>query len=124
MSTASPPAATSANANPTTDELQGVPASRGQAVGPARILRGPEEAGLLRPGDILVCATATPAWTPALSIVAGVMTETGGLLSSLAIAAREQGVPLVVAVKNARTRMPDGQVVRIDGTSGIVCLQV
>ena len=124
MSTASPPAATSANANPAEGEFQGVPASRGQATGPARILRGPEDIGLLRPGDILVCAMATPAWTPALAVAAGVIAETGGSLSSLAIAAREQGVPAVVAVKNASTRMRDGQVVRIDGAGGIVCLQV
>lgn len=122
MSTASPPAATSANANPTTDELQGVPASRSQAVGPARILRGPEDAGLLRPGDILVCATASPGWTTALSIAAGIVSETGGTLSSLAIAAREHGVPAVFAVKDARAQIRDGQVARIDGADGIVCV--
>lgn len=101
-------------------ELRGAPASRGQVTGPARILHSPEEGDLLRPGEILVCAMATPAWSPLFSVAAGIITETGGALSSFAITAREYGIPTVVAVKNATTRIRDGQIVTVDGTLGAV----
>jgi pyruvate,water dikinase len=115
-------AATAAAAAP--DELRGAPASRGEVTGPARILHGPEEGTRLRPGDILVCVMTTPAWTPLFSIAAGIITETGGALSHPAITAREYGIPAVVAVKDATTRIREGQLVTIDGGSGIVRLQV
>ena len=116
------PGAAPAAAEIARDELRGAPASRGQVTGPARILRGPEEGALLRPGDILVCVMTTPAWTPLFSIAAGIITETGGALSHPAITAREYGIPAVVAVKDAITRIRDGQIVTIDGGSGVVSL--
>jgi len=105
------------------DQLRGAPASRGKVTGPARILRGPEEGARLRTGDILVCVMTTPAWTPLFSIAAGIITETGGALSHPAITAREYGIPAVVAVKDATTRIREGQTVTIDGGTGIVSLQ-
>jgi len=104
------------------DELRGAPASRGEVTGPARILHGPEEGVLLRPGDVLVCVMTTPAWTPLFSIAAGIITETGGALSHPAITAREYGIPAVVAVPDATTRIRDGQIVTIHGGKGIVSL--
>lgn len=105
------------------NELRGAPASRGQVTGPARILHGPEEGALLRNGDILVCVMTTPSWTPLFSIAAGIITETGGALSHPAITAREYGIPAVVAVKDATTRISNGQVVTVDGGKGVVSLQ-
>ena len=113
-------AATAAATAP--DELRGAPASRGEVTGPARILHGPEEGARLRPGDVLVCVMTTPTWTPLFSIAAGIITETGGALSHPAITAREYGIPAVVAVQGATSRIRDGQVVTIHGTTGIVSL--
>lgn len=115
-------AAATAAAATARDELRGAPASRGEVTGPARILHGPEEGALLRPGDVLVCVMTTPAWTPLFSIAAGIITETGGALSHPAITAREYGIPAVVAVQDATARIRDGQVVTIDGGKGIVSL--
>jgi pyruvate,water dikinase len=116
---------TTPTATPTsqlTRELRGAPASRGRVTGTARLLRSPDDVGLLRRGDILVCATARPAWIPLLSIAAGIITETGGSLSTLAISAREYGIPAVVAVDGATTRLQDGQLISIDGASGVISL--
>ncbi|MEX2247402.1 MAG: PEP-utilizing enzyme [Dehalococcoidia bacterium] len=104
-------------------ELRGAPASPGQATGPARILRGPDQAARLRPGDILVCATLTPAWTPLFSSAVGIITENAGALSSPATIAREHGIPAVVAAKGATTRIRDGQTVIVDGATGVILLQ-
>jgi pyruvate,water dikinase len=102
--------------------FRGSPASRGQATGPARILRSPEEGPRLRRGDILVCAMTTPAWTPLFAIAGGIITETGGALSHPAITAREYGIPAVVALADATTRLKDGEIVTVDGTTGTVSI--
>ena len=107
----------------TPDQLRGAPASRGQVTGPARILRTLEDAASLRAGEIVVCVMTTPAWTPLFAIGGGVITETGGALSHPAITAREYGIPCVVAVKDATTRIRNGQIVTIDGASGLITLQ-
>jgi pyruvate,water dikinase len=100
--------------------LSGIPGSRGTATGPARIVRGPADFSTVRPGDILVCPQTDPAWTPLLSIVAGVVTESGGLLSHAAIVARERGIPAVLAVPAATTQLTDGAPTTINGSQGTV----
>jgi pyruvate,water dikinase len=103
-------------------QLRGRPASRGVVTGPARIIERPEDASRVRNGDVLVCVMTTPAWTPMFAVAAGIVTETGGALSHPAITAREYGVPAVVAVHSATTRIRDGQMVTIDGGAGLVSL--
>ena len=86
------------------------------------MVRGPGDFGRVRPGDVLVCRTTDPAWTPLFGVIAAVVTETGGLLSHAAIVAREQGVPAVLAVPEAMTALPDGATVEVDGSTGRVIL--
>jgi pyruvate,water dikinase len=62
----------------------------------------------------------TPSWTPLFAIAGGIVTETGGALSHPAITAREYGIPAVVALREATTRFPDGQMIRVDGGAGTV----
>ncbi|MET8159287.1 PEP/pyruvate-binding domain-containing protein [Sphaerisporangium sp. NPDC005289] len=100
--------------------LRGTPGSRGTVTGAARVVRGPGDFGRVRRGDILVCPFTDPAWTPLLRVVAGVVTETGGVLSHAAIVAREQAIPAVLGVADATSRLRDETVVTIDGTAGTV----
>ncbi|HEY7270973.1 MAG TPA: PEP-utilizing enzyme, partial [Dehalococcoidia bacterium] len=103
-------------------ELHGIGVSRGIATGRARVLATYEENARLAPGDILVCGTTTPTWTPLFAIAAAVVAEGGGLLSHTAIAAREYGIPAVAGVRGATRYIPDGAIVTIDGTAGTVTL--
>ena len=103
-------------------ELRGKPASGGRVTGTARVLHHPSEGARMRPGDILVCVTTTPVWAPLFSIAGGVVTETGGALSSLATVARERGIPTVISVHGATARIRDGQIVTVDGDSGVVLI--
>ena len=100
--------------------LSGLAASPGSARGPARIVRGLDDFASVRPGDVLVCPTTDPAWTPLFRIVAAVVTERGGLLSHAAIVARECGIPAVLAVPAATTALGQGTRVRVDGDQGWV----
>ncbi|MEV4263740.1 PEP/pyruvate-binding domain-containing protein [Kribbella sp. NPDC049584] len=98
--------------------LTGTPGSHGTASGPARIVRGPADFAHVRPGDILVCPFTDPAWTPLLSVAAGVITEQGGILSHAAIVAREHQIPAVLAVPDATTRIPAGARIAVNGSTG------
>jgi pyruvate,water dikinase len=107
-------------ANGASAGLRGTGGSPGVASGPARVVRGPGDFSRVAPGDILVCRFTDPAWTPLFGVVAGVVTETGGLLSHAAIVAREHRIPAVLGVPDAISTLHDGQVVTLDGTAGNV----
>ncbi|MBP2706362.1 pyruvate, phosphate dikinase [Microbispora sp. RL4-1S] len=100
--------------------LTGTPGSHGTVTGTARIVRGRGDFARVRPGDILVCPFTDPAWTPLLRIAAGVVTETGGVLSHAAIVAREHAIPAVLGIPNATSRLRDDTVITIDGATGTV----
>lgn len=101
-------------------DLKGVAASPGVATGAARLVLGPDDFGRVRPGDILVATTTTPAWTPLFPSLAGIVTESGGVLCHGAIVAREYGIPAVVGLPGATERISDGMPVQIDGRTGEV----
>lgn len=103
--------------------LRGVPASKGQVTGIARIVRRPDQFHTVHPGDVLVCTSTNPAWTALFGSVAGLVSDSGGVLSHTAIVAREYGLPAVVGVGRATTLIGDGQVVTVDGNSGVVLLR-
>ncbi|MFM9133945.1 MAG: PEP-utilizing protein mobile subunit, partial [bacterium] len=51
--------------------LTGVPASKGKARGRARVFNNADNLHTLEPGDILVCESTSPNWTPAFAKIAG-----------------------------------------------------
>jgi phosphohistidine swiveling domain-containing protein len=102
------------------DGLRGIGASAGVATGVVRVVRHAEDVLAVEPGDVLVCATTTPAWCVAIATAAAVVTESGGDLSHPAITAREFGIPAVVGVAGATTTLRDGDLVTVDGTAGTV----
>jgi rifampicin phosphotransferase len=100
--------------------VSGTPASRGQASGPVRLIRGPAEFGRLRSGEVLVCPYTNPSWTPLFQRAAAVVVDAGGLGSHAAIVAREYGIPAVMGTGSGTSTLSDGQLVLVDGTLGVV----
>lgn len=100
--------------------LSGVPAARGTARGTARVLTDAEGLHRLRPGDVLVCESISPNWTPAFAVIAACVCDLGGILSHAAIVGREYAVPTVTAVGSATHVIRDGDEVEVDGTRGSV----
>jgi pyruvate,water dikinase len=105
---------------PSRGALRGIAASPGSARGVARVARTIEESMRVETGAILVCPYTDPGWTPVLDRVAGVVTETGGLLSHAAVICREYGIPAVLGVPQATARIGDGARVAIHGNEGFV----
>ena len=100
--------------------LTGVKASPG--IGEGRVVKilSVRDFSKMRDGDILVTQTTNPAWTPLFLRASGVVTDIGGALSHAAIVARELHIPAVLGTGNATHVLNDGDVVVVDGTSGIV----
>ncbi len=111
-----------APAQPDARALRGLGASSGTARGPARIVLSIDDFGRVERGDILVCPSSNPSWVPLFGLIAGLVTNTGGVTSHAAVVAREFGVPAVVGTGEATWRIRDGQVVEVDGTAGEVRL--
>jgi pyruvate,water dikinase len=107
----------------TVDVITGSPVSPGVAEGKVHIIFDPSGAQLV-PGEILVCPGTDPAWTPLFMAAGGLITEVGGMMTHGSVVAREYGIPAVVGVHQATTRLKNGQRIRIDGTAGkIVVLE-
>ena len=68
--------------------------------------------------------TTLPTWTPLFATASAVVTDTGGVLSHCAIVAREYRITAVVGTGSATAAIRDGQLVEVDGTRGIVRLDV
>jgi phosphoenolpyruvate synthase/pyruvate phosphate dikinase len=85
-----------------------------------RIIRSEADFGRLRPGDVLVCPTTSPAWSVVFPHAGALVTEFGGTLSHAAIIAREFGIPAVLSTHDGTRRLREGQVVTVDGTVGAV----
>jgi pyruvate,water dikinase len=99
--------------------LIGTAASAGTVSGRARVVLDPVGARL-EPGEILVAPSTDPGWTPLFLTAGGLVMEMGGANSHGAVVAREYGIPAVVGVADATTRITTGQRITVDGAGGTV----
>ncbi|MGN7150344.1 PEP/pyruvate-binding domain-containing protein [Arthrobacter sp. SAFR-179] len=105
------------------DVIKGAGASSGKVTAQARVLRGPEDFGLMQPGEVLVARITTPAWTPLFAMASAVVTDVGGPLSHSSIVAREYGIPAVLGTGVATQRLATVQQVTVDGDAGTVTIR-
>ncbi|MBC2180255.1 phosphoenolpyruvate synthase [Listeria booriae] len=101
------------------DAIIGLPVSSGTIEGRARVILNMADANL-EEGDILITPFTDPSWTPLFVSIKGLVTEVGGLMTHGAVIAREYGLPAVIGVENATTRIQDGDHIRINGTEGYI----
>jgi phosphohistidine swiveling domain-containing protein len=101
------------------NRITGSPVSPGVAEGIVHVVLDPRQANL-QPGEILVCPGTDPSWTPLFLSAGALVMEVGGLMTHGSVVAREYGIPGVVGVNAATTRLKTGQRVRVDGSKGIV----
>lgn len=95
------------------------PGGRGASEGRAQgtVVHDP---AMAEPGDVLVTRTLDPRLAGWLPTLGAVVSETGSVLSHLAILAREYAVPTVVSVHDAVERFGVGTQLLVDGTTGEV----
>ena len=99
--------------------LCGTPSSAGITKGTAVVVKD-----ACNPPDtkdkIIVAKMTDPGWVFLLSNSKGIISEKGSLLSHTAIISRELKIPAVVGVKNASELIKDGDIIELDGNSGII----
>ena len=61
-----------------------------------------------------------PGWVFLMISAAGLVVEKGSLLSHTAIIGRELGVPTVVGLPSATVRIKTGDIIKVNGQTGIV----
>ena len=101
-------------------QLTGQVASRGSASGRARVILDPKDFPNFDHGEILVTLYTDPSWTSLLAHAGGLILEVGGLLSHGSIVAREYGLPAIINVKGATTKIKTGDFIRLDAERGII----
>jgi pyruvate,water dikinase len=103
-------------------ELHGAPAAPGVVEGVARVIVSPEQLAEMHDGEILVCGSTSPAWAPIFQKIRATVTDVGGVMSHAAIVCREYGLPAVVGTGRATSQIRTGQMIRVDGSAGVVTI--
>ena len=86
-----------------------------------RVILDPREIHSLD-GDILVTVSTDPGWVTLFPTASGILVEKGSLLSHSAIVSREMGIPCVVGITGLIGKLKTGDVVEMNGSSGLVKL--
>jgi len=101
-------------------QVTGLAASPGVIEGTAKVVMSIDEFDQVNPGDIMVCQMTNPAWTPLFAVIAGIVTDAGGVVSHPAVMAREFGIPAVIGTSVATLKIKTGDRIRVDGGKGLV----
>ena len=104
------------------ETLVGVSGAPGVATGRARILTSSIDPTALEPDEVLVAPATDPSWTPLFVPAAAVVVEVGAMLSHAVIVSRELGIPCVPSAIGATARIPEGALIQVDGSTGVVTL--
>lgn len=102
------------------NEIKGMVASRGKAVGKVAIIHGIKELPKVVNGSILVAITTHPDYTIAMRKAAAIVTDEGGITCHAAIVSREYGIPCIVGTQNATKVLKDGDKVEVNAIEGWV----
>jgi pyruvate,water dikinase len=113
---------TTVTAGKDVSEIKGFASSAGVAEGRARVLKLLKEIVDLQPGEILVCPSTNPSWAPVFTNIKAAVTDIGGLTSHAAIVCREYGVPSVTGAGVATSVIKTGDIIRVDGDTGVVTI--
>jgi len=100
--------------------LCGFAGSPGVVEGLARVVMNASDLSIIQPNEILICPITAPSWSPVFNKIKAVVTDVGGMMSHAAIVCREYNLPAVVGTAEATLRIKTGQLVRVDGNTGIV----
>ena len=102
------------------DVMTGMSACGGKVTATARVIESISEAYKLQKGDILITRQTDPGWIIVFPLISGLIVERGGMLSHGAIVSREFGIPSIVGVTDATSRIKDGQIIQLDADTGTI----
>lgn len=101
------------------DIIRGIGGCSGKITGKVKVILDPSDDMSLN-GEILVAARTDPGWVPLFATASALLIERGSMLSHSVIVARELGLPAVVGATGVTKKVKTGDVVELDGTTGVV----
>ncbi len=101
-------------------KIVGLIASKGVAIGRAKIIYNVLDLGKIEKGDILIAVTTHPNYIVAMQKAAAFVTDEGSITCHAAIIAREMKKPCIVGTKNATSEISDGDLIEVDAKEGII----
>jgi phosphohistidine swiveling domain-containing protein len=102
-----------------TGDLKGLGCCPGRVKARVQVVRDPREVEDLN-GDILVTSSTDPGWVTLFPTASAILVERGSLLSHSAIVSREMGKPCIVGITGLLDRLKTGDIVEMDGSTGVV----
>ena len=102
--------------------LSGLCACGGIIQARVKVLQSVMEAHKLQKGDILVTRQTDPGWVVVFPLISGLIVERGGMLSHGAIVSREFGIPAIVGVEGAVSKLKDNDLVELNAFTGKITL--
>lgn len=99
-------------------QLKGIGGNDGIVEAKVRVLTELSQLNELETGEILVTRFTDTGWSHRFGRLAGLITETGGVLSHATIVAREFGLPTIIGAKDATRLLKTGMLIRMNGASG------
>lgn len=100
--------------------FKGLSASRGVAMGVARVLEDASGISEFKEGEIIVTYMTTMEFTPIFRKAKAVVTDEGGMSCHAAIISREFKIPCIVGSKIATRVIKTGDKIEVDANKGIV----
>jgi phosphohistidine swiveling domain-containing protein len=102
------------------NQLKGISASPGKALGDVVVVETKEDLFKIKQGNILVAKFTEPSMVVAMTKVAAIVIDYGGITAHAAIISRELGVPCIVGTESATKVLKSGTLVKVDADEGIV----
>jgi pyruvate,water dikinase len=100
--------------------LEGLGASPGVSSGVVKVIKDLADLGKIETGDILVTTMTNPDMVVSMQKCSAIVTDEGGLTAHAAIVSREMGIPAIVGTREATSKLKDGDIITVDGSSGKV----
>ncbi|XP_059474516.1 putative phosphoenolpyruvate synthase [Neocloeon triangulifer] len=100
--------------------MKATPVCSGVVLGRACVVSELSQTADIVRGDILITHCTDIGWSPYFPLLAGIVTELGGLISHGAVIAREYGLPCIVGATNATQIFRTGDIVRLNGSLGVL----
>ncbi|GAB6028776.1 hypothetical protein CHUAL_004591 [Chamberlinius hualienensis] len=100
--------------------IKATTACQGYVRGKVRVVVHIEDAHQIQPSDILITYGTDIGWSPYFPLLAGIVTEIGGLISHGAVIAREYGLPCLIAAEDATKIFRSGDEVVLNATKGTI----
>lgn len=111
---------TVANTMDQPQEIRGMIANLGTAIGRVKVCTSAEDLRSFPDGAILVAHMTRPEYAPIMKKSAAIITDEGGITSHAAIVSRELGVPCIIGTKIATQVLHDGDMVEVRANHGYI----